>query len=46
MDQPSGFINLVNQEDKELLEKIELCWSKIHQYLESFDGRPVAQVHR
>ena len=46
MDQPSGFINLVNQEDKELLEKIELCWSKIHQYLESFDGRPMAQVHR
>ena len=33
----SGYINLVNQEDKELLEKIELCWSEIHQYLESFE---------
>ena len=33
----SGYINLVNQEDKELLEKIGLCWSEIHQYLESFE---------
>ena len=42
----SGYINLVKQEDKELLEKIKLCWPEIHQYLESFDGRPVAQVHK
>ena len=42
----SGYINLVNQEDKKLLEKIELCRPEIHQYLESFEGSPVAQGHK
>ena len=42
----SGYINLVNQEDKKLLEKIELCWPEILQCLESFKGRPVAQGHK
>ena len=42
----SGYINLVNQEDKKLLKKIELCWPEIHQYLESFEGSPVAQGHK
>ena len=42
----SAYINLVNQEDKKLLEKIELWWPEIHQYLESFEGSPVAQGHK
>ena len=42
----SGSINLVNQEDKKLLEKTELCWPEIHQYLESLEGSPVAQGHK
>ena len=31
---------------KKLLEKIELCWPEIYQYLESFEGSPVAQGHK
>ena len=42
----SGYINLINQEIKKPLEKIELCWPEIHQYLESFEGSPVAQGHK
>ena len=42
----SAYINLVNQEDKKLLEKTELWWPEIHQYLESFEGSPVAQGHK
>ena len=38
----SGYINMVNQEDKELFQKIEFCWEENHQYLESFEGSPVA----
>ena len=38
----SGYINLVNQENKKLLQKTELCWAENHQYLESFEGSPVA----
>ena len=38
----SGCINLVNQENKKLLQKIELCWAENHQYLEFFECSPVA----
>ena len=38
----SGYINMVNQEDKKLFQKIEFCWEENHQYLESFEGSPVA----
>ena len=38
----SGYINLVNQENKKLLQKIELYWAENHQYLESFECSPVA----
>ena len=38
----SGYINLVNQENKKLLQKIELYWGENHQYLESFECSPVA----
>ena len=42
----SGYINLINQEDKKRLEKNELCWPEIHHYLEPFEGNPVTQGHK
>ena len=42
----SNYINLINQENKKRLEKIELCWPEIHQYLESFERSPVDQGHK
>ena len=33
---------MINQEDKKLFQKTELCWEEKNQYLESFKGSPVA----
>ena len=42
----SGYIYLVNTEDKRFLQKIELCWPEIHQYLGEVEGHPEAQGHK
>ena len=42
----SGYIDLVNTEDKRFLQKIELCWPEIHQYLVEVEGHPEAQGHK
>ena len=42
----SGYINLVNTENKWFLENLEICWPEIHQYLESLDGPPEGQGHK
>ena len=33
----SGYINMVNMEDKEYLRKLEICFPEIHAFLENND---------
>ena len=42
----AGYIDLVNTEDKRFLQKIELCWPEIHQYLSDMEGPPNADGHK
>ena len=42
----SGYIDLVNVEDKRFLHKIELCWPEIHQYFDKVEGHLEAQGHK
>ena len=42
----SGYIDLVNIEDKAFLEKIELCWPEMHQYFVAVEGPPDSQGHK
>ena len=42
----AGYIDLVNQEDKQFLQKIELCWPEVHQYLVEVEGSSKPQGHK
>ena len=39
----SGYINLVNKEDKDFLQKVEICSPEIRQFLEQVDNDKVPQ---
>ena len=42
----SGYIDLVNTEDKRFLQKIELCWPEMYIYFVDVEGPPEAQGHK
>ena len=42
----NGFINLVNNEDKTFLRKLELCSGEIHEFLDRVEKKEVKTNHK